>query len=90
MPEKKLRDTLADLKLQLEEPHQLASDEMELLLDVQDDIERLLEQTSETRRVEAPEVNVRVGNVVERFVSDHPQVTDLLNRLAETLAGLGI
>lgn len=89
MPETKLRATLTELQTQLDNPNGLSIEDAALLEDVQDKIDRLLEQTQETRRVEAPVIQAQVGGIVERFERDHPELTSLLNTIATTLSSIG-
>lgn len=90
MAEARLKKTLEQLRAQLDRGESLDDADLELLHEVHDDIERLLEQTQETRREELPRVQEGVGSALERFEAQHPKLTELLDSIARTLASLGL
>jgi F420-dependent methylenetetrahydromethanopterin dehydrogenase len=90
MPEQKLRATLSLLQEQLENSDELSAEDAALLEEVSDKIDRLLEQTQETRREELPAIQAQVGGVVEQFELNHPELTKLLGAIANTLSSIGI
>ncbi|MCO4745850.1 MAG: DUF4404 family protein [Proteobacteria bacterium] len=90
MPEQKLRATLTQLQAQLDAAPELSADDAAMLVEVHDRIDRMLEQTQETRKVEAPVIQAHVGTALERFEAEHPELTRILGAIANTLSSLGI
>lgn len=90
MPEQKLRATLTELQAQLDSTEGLTEEDAALLEQVHDRIDRLLEQTQETRREDAPAIQAQVGGSLQRFEQDHPELTRLLGAIANTLSSIGI
>ena len=90
MPEQKLRATLTELQQQLDSTDGLTDEDAALLEQVYDRIDRLLEQTQETRREEIPAVQAQVGGTLQRFEAQYPELTKLLGAIADTLSSIGI
>ncbi|TNE89811.1 MAG: DUF4404 family protein [Deltaproteobacteria bacterium] len=90
MPEAKLREALDELQSVLDRHAPLDAQDHDLLLEVQDKVERLLEQTQETQVAGAPEVHAEVGGLLGRFEADHPELAQILGAIAHTLSSLGI
>ena len=60
----------------------------EKLLALIQDVEK---QLQEPEKAEHKEANLKtLPGLIEQFESDHPQVTDTLGRLLNTLSGMGI
>jgi hypothetical protein len=88
MPRKELSSLITKLKNEMEllrEDQQGSRDQIESLID---DLEIHLE-TGKTKHWPA-EMTTRVREEIERFETEHPQITGILNNIMVTLGNVGI
>ena len=90
MPHEDLRHSLKALHDELEDDAPLDEAERALLVQLRDDIEDALEHTSEVPRPKQAAVKETAMTASERFQASHPVLTGVLNRLVDTLVGLGL
>lgn len=84
MPKSRLNELLQALHGELQHPGALDDESRQLLQALGQDIERKLGGDSDETLTE------RVTDAIERFEGRHPELTALLNRIADTLSSLGI
>lgn len=84
MPENKLKELVSTLHAELQKPGGVDADTAELLRTLGNDIEGKLSGTHDETLTE------RVAAAIERFEGKHPDLTAILNRIANTLSSLGI
>lgn len=90
MPEKRLRDTIADLERTLEQQEPIDAAAREQLLDLVREIQALLERPPEDRDAGEPSLLERIEAAMEDFEESHPALTAAVGRLATALSNLGI
>lgn len=61
-----------------------------LLLQLHDDIETLLELSSEAPAAHREEVRSGLSGAIDRLEKNHPQLTRSIGHIAELLSGLGV
>jgi hypothetical protein len=90
MPDVKMRDALAELRARLDAGGPLDEEEIALLFDLHDRIERALEQTGEAGPIERAAARDEADSSARSFAARYPQLAAALERVAETLSGLGL
>ncbi|MBD3236314.1 MAG: DUF4404 family protein [Candidatus Eisenbacteria bacterium] len=90
MPRRQLRKLLDELDLELDRVHQLDDPGREKLTALRDEIEEVLERTTPPSKEEEEGIFERLRDARDEFAVEHPQLTRLLNRIAQTLSNLGI
>lgn len=85
MPEQRVRELADSLAHELES-EELNAEARESLATLRDEIDAAL---SESETVEAPP-SARARSLVERFESEHPELTALVQRLADALSSIGL
>jgi ElaB/YqjD/DUF883 family membrane-anchored ribosome-binding protein len=90
MEKQQLQNTLAALHGELSDREQIDDDTRALLKAFADDINRLLDDETETSADEVEPLSEQVQDLVLKFESDHPQLTAALNQVASALANMGI
>ncbi len=61
-----------------------------LLMQLHDDIETLLELSSEAPATHREEVRSGLSGAIDRLEKNHPQLTRSIGHIAELLSGLGV
>jgi len=61
-----------------------------LLMQLHDDIEALLELSSEAPRAHREEVDSGMAGAMEKFEESHPVLTSTIGHIAKLLSGIGI
>ena len=90
MPKPTLHQTLNAVRGALESPDELDREDLDLLMSIHRDIERVLEATSEVARPQVIELEKGLRGAIQRFESSHPSLTTAFSSLVETLSALGI
>jgi len=90
MDKEAVRTVLRELQGELKDPFDLDSASRDLLMELHDDIENLLELSSEATQVQHREVHTGVRASIHRFEQDHPRLTQALSHILDLLAGSGI
>ena len=90
MPKTALKNALDIVRGALKEPRRIAPEDLQELSDLNDAIERALEETEELHGETGEQVSRSATSLIERLEISHPQLTAALGRLAETLAAIGI
>jgi len=85
MPERKLRQLLAELQDELARTREIDAETADLLEGAKDELEEALE-----RQGEAPTARERLDEAVRRLERKHPDGVALLERVLEALANVGI
>lgn len=89
MPQEELQATLSQLHQELESADHIDDDARDALVQAMDEIREALERSGGPPDEEAP-LSKRVREMVSQFESEHPTFAEILNRLSEGLATLGI
>ena len=90
MDKEAVRTVLHELRGELKDPFDLDSDDRDLLLELHNNIENLLELSSEATPVQHQEVHTGVRASIHKFEQDHPRLTQALSHILDLLAGSGI
>jgi hypothetical protein len=90
MEKQRLQETLAELHESLTGVERLDQETRELVETVVDDLQRLVQQDGEVSSVEVQPVTHNLQELLLRFETEHPQLTGIINRIAGSLANLGI
>ncbi len=97
MPAEELRNRLQELHQTLADADQLDPETLASLKQVAGDIERLLEDSANASDEApagpvAPDLDLRrdVQSLMLQFETQHPRLTEMLSRIANALANLGI
>jgi len=90
MQEQELQNTLAAVHEQLSERTQVDDQTRTLLMTLASDIHRLLNVAEASPTPEEGALSDQVQGVMRKFEADHPELTDALNRIASSLANMGI
>ncbi len=90
MPKPTLQQALSAIQETLDEPHALDVEQRRALADLHEDIERALEATEELQGDTGQRVNAGSRDLIERLEADHPILTEVLGRVANTLTALGL
>lgn len=89
MPREDLRELLGSLRRELDDSGGLDPAERSLLVDVHDEIEELLELSSETRIERRDSLVDRLTEAIDEFQASHPEFSRTIGNLADTLASMG-
>ena len=88
MPRKELRKTLQDLRFELDRLHFENEDHRDK---ANESVDALEEKLREESFMSGDEYLVHeLGEALEHFEESHPQLTDLVNRISDLLAKIGI
>ena len=91
MPRTEIRELVAQLRQELEDPFSLDDASLELLIQARDDIEQCLELSSEVACVERkPTIMGKLRAATDSLQTGRPGLTRTVNNLLEVLAGMGI
>jgi hypothetical protein len=90
MPKQHLRNALDTIREALDDPKDLDLSDRELMITVRDDIQELLELSSEVAVGQKLQTQRGVASAIERFEERHPQLTRMLGSVAEALSSMGI
>ncbi len=90
MPREALRDTLNNLRSTLQERDSLDSDSLELLAQLHEDIEVLLELSSEARPEQHAQVQTHLSSSLQRLEATHPQLSSAMSNLLNILNSMGV
>lgn len=90
MEKQQLQESLASLHSALSNRDQIDDDTRGLLSALSDDIDRLLDDSTENSPDDVQPVTEQVDNLLLKFEADHPDLTAALNRVASALANMGI
>ena len=90
MEKRQLQETLAALHGELSDREKLDDDTRQLLKTFADDINRFLDDSTESSAEEVEPLSEQVQDLLLKFETDHPELTAALNRVASALANLGI
>ena len=81
---------LRELHDELEASEELDAEERAALIALRDDIEQLLELSSEATVAQRDAVQTGVGGAVDQLEARYPRITHALNAILESLSSLGI
>lgn len=84
MPTEKVRELAEELASELERDEELDAETREALDELRDDVERALEGEADA----GP--SARALTLIERMERDHPDLTTLVQRLANALSAAGL
>lgn len=90
MEKQRLRETLAELHNSLGDVDRLDEETRQLMRTVVDDLQRLVQSEGQVSSDEVQPVSSNLQELLLKFETEHPQLTGIVNRIAETLANLGI
>ena len=90
MPEKKLAEALNDLHDDLADADKVDAETREQLKTLMEDIRRILERSENRDKAEVEPVINNLRSMLLKLETDHPYTAGLLNRMADSLANLGI
>ena len=90
MEKQQLQETLAALHGELSDRERLDDETRQLLKTFADDINRFLDDSTESAPEEVEPLSEQVQDLLLKFETDHPELTAALNRVASALANLGI
>ena len=90
MPKQKLHDLMSALQDELHDSGTVDFESREQLIQLRDDIENLLELSSEAEPVHLEAVRTGATTVLNRLEQRHPRFTRILGNILDALAGIGI
>ena len=90
MEKKQLQESLNALHGELSDRDAIDDKTRALLKTLSEDIDRLLDDSTENTREDVETVSDQVHDLVLKFEADHPELTAALNRVASALANMGI
>lgn len=90
MEKQQLQESLAALHAALSHREVIDDDTRSLLSVLNDDIDRLLDDSTENSVEDVEPVTEQVDNLLLKFEAEHPDLTAALNRVASALANMGI
>ncbi len=90
MEKQKLRQLMHALQDELHGSSAIDFESREQLVRLRDDIENLLELSSESRAIEQESIKTGATSAIERLEQRHPTFTRILGNLLDVLAGMGI
>jgi hypothetical protein len=90
MPKKQLRELLDQLDLELDTVHRLDESGREKMKALRAEMQQVLERTAPERAAEDEGLLDRLREARDEFGAEHPALTRLLNRIAQTLSNMGI
>ena len=88
--QQQLQATLQELRATLIDMDQLDDQTRQMLHTVVGDLQRLLQRDEGWTQEDVQPVNRDLRELLLRFETDHPQLTNVLGRIADGLANLGI
>ncbi|MFT6144073.1 MAG: hypothetical protein ACJAZO_001926 [Myxococcota bacterium] len=89
MPDKKLRESLLELRRHMDDPDALDDEARQMLADLHDRIESTLDMTQEAAPVRA-EAATTASSASAEFAASYPRLSTALERIAAVLSGMGI
>ena len=91
MPDKELRERLANLHAELERAGSVDDESRRLLVTLADDIRGVLDRADdESREQDHASLGERLADAAREFEESHPQIAAAVGRVADTLSSLGI
>ena len=90
MPRKQLAEALNELHADLSDAHHVDNDTREQLKTLMQDIQRILDEPAEGDQPDVEPVMNDLNSMLLKLETDHPYTAGLLNRMAQSLANLGI
>ena len=90
MEKKALLALLGSVRTELDDPGRLDAEAATLLMQLHDDIELLLEMSSEAEMTHREPVQTNAANFIERFKASHPDLTQAMNHVLNIFAGSGV
>lgn len=90
MPDKKLADALNELHADLADAHKVDGETREQLKTLMEDIRRILDESEARDKATVEPVINNLRSMLLKLETDHPYTAGLLNRMADSLANLGI
>lgn len=90
MQKKEILASLRSIQQDLTRQSGVDQDTLEHLRSLVADMERLVEQAEEVRKTEVEPIASQWQETLRRFESEHPHLTDLIARVTDGLANLGI
>ena len=90
MEKQQLQDSLTALHGALGGRDHIDDDTRSLLKTLSDDIDRLLDDSTENTPEDVQPVTEQVDSLVLKFETEHPELTAALNQVATALANIGI
>ena len=90
MEKQQLQESLAALHSALSNREQIDDDTKGLLSTLSNDIDRLLDDSTENSPEDVQPVTEQVDGLLLKFEAEHPDLTAALNRVASALANMGI
>ena len=90
MPKKQLRELLDQLDLELDTVHKLDESGREKMQALRKEMQQVLERTAPAGADEDDGVLDHLRDARDEFGVEHPALTRLLNRIAQTLSNIGI
>ena len=90
MPQRELHQALAELHRELETAETISEEDREALLQAMREIRDTLESTVDTPESAEGPLSGRLSSMIARFESTHPEFAEMLQRLSEGLANIGI
>lgn len=92
MPREELKKTLESLHAELSQTAEVDPEVRKLLTEVAGDIEQALEEETPSAESEREESDLidRVNNLATHFEDQHPQLAQIIGRIADGLSQLGI
>jgi hypothetical protein len=85
-----LKELLQTIRTEMADPDKVDLEAQDLLMVLHDDIEVLLDLSSEAQQTDKAPVAEAASTFVERFEVDHPALTRVMNRVLNLLAGSGV
>ena len=85
-----LRSKLQELHESLQSMDHVDEETRDLISAVSSDLKRVLEPSPNWTAEEMGPVSQRMRELLLKFETDHPQITGLMGRVADSLANLGI
>ena len=90
MERQKFLDMLDQLHNELEVTHSIDDKSRELLRSVMNDIQQLLEQSSEDSLSQRNTAIGQLTNTIHHFENSHPTLVSIIRNLIDTLSNIGI
>ena len=90
MDKERIRSLLQAVHSAAGEQDQIDLEDRTLLMQLHDDIETLLELSSEAPVTHREEVRTGLSGAIDRLEKNHPKLTRSIGPIAELLSGLGV
>jgi len=90
MPRQQLQDALRALGEELEAGAELGPEDREALLRAAREIQHALSHDEDAAKPESGALSTRVSELIEDFEASHPRFAEILSKVSEALANLGI